>query len=457
MAFECSFSPHFDGIFSILYKYIYVNQINCINNSMKQLLAYKYRIYPTEDQQILLSKTFGCKRVIFNHYLNVQQTNFKNKEKHLSNYDINRDITKLKDEKDWLREVDSIALQMAAEDLSLAYDNFFKSTTGKRKGPKIAAPKFKTKNSRQSYRTRGVRINENGSLQIPKLKAVEAVIHREIPGDSTIKSTTISKNTDGRYYASILVETEVALKPTTGREVGCDVGLKDLLITSDGIKFKRPNDLLNIVKTKQLLKAKQKQFARTDKGSENHESIRLQVARLYSKITRQRNEYYHLVSNYLVDNYDSIYVEDLSSKNMLQNRKLSRAIHEAAWATLTGMISYKSNQAGRTYHRISRWYPSSKTCSSCNYKLEKLDLGTREWTCPNCGVFHDRDLNAAKNILRVGQIDCYEEVIESQATGDLELKIPLALQKMTSKIERSGICLSVGYGSGQAARSLVVQ
>ncbi|MFW9601540.1 MAG: RNA-guided endonuclease TnpB family protein, partial [Prevotella sp.] len=309
---------------------------------MKQLLAYKYRIYPTEEQQILLGKTFGCKRVIFNHYLNEQQERFKNKEKHLSNYDINKDITKLKDAKEWLREVDSIALQMAAEDLSVAYENFFKSVTGKRKGPKIALPKFKAKHSRQSYRTRNVRVNEDGTLQIPKLKAVKAVIHRQIPANSTIKSTTISKNPDGRYYASILVETELQSKPMTRKEVGCDLGLKDLLITSNGLKFKSPNDLPYIAKTKQLLKAKQKQFARTDKGSKNHEALRLQVARLYSKSTRQRNEYYHLVSRYLVDNYDSVYVEDLSSKNMMQNRKLSRAIHEVAWSTLTSMISYKS-------------------------------------------------------------------------------------------------------------------
>ena len=423
---------------------------------MKQLLAYKYRIYPTEDQQVLLSKTFGCKRVIFNHYLNEQQERYKNKEKHLSNYDINKDITKLKDTKAWLREVDSIALQMAAEDLSVAYENFFKSATGKRKGPKVAAPKFKTKYSRQSYRTRNVRVNENGSLQIPKLKEVKAVIHRPIPDGSTIKSTTISRNPDGRYYASILVETEVQLHPMTGNEVGCDIGLKDLLITSNGVKFKRPNDLPYIAKTKQLLEAKQKQFARTNKSSKNHEALRLQVARLYSKITRQRNEYYHLLSRFLVDNFDSIYVEDLTVKGMIQNRKLSSAIHEVAWSTLTGMIAYKSSRAGRTYYQISRWYPSSKTCGSCDYKLEKLDLGIREWTCPNCNSHHDRDINAAKNILRVGQIDCYGEESKSQATGDLG-EIPLALQKMTSKTERSGICLSVSHGSGQATRSLVVQ
>jgi len=415
---------------------------------MKQLLAFKYRIYPTKDQEILLSKTFGCKRVIFNHYLEVQQTRYKNNEKNLSHFDINKDITKLKNEKEWLREVDSNALQYSAEDLTKAYDNFFKSVTGKRKGPKISPPKFKNKHSRQSYRTRNVRVNEDGSLQIPKLKAVKAVIHREIPKGSIIKSATISKNPDGRYYASILVETEVALRPMTGKEVGCDLGLKDLLITSSGIKFKRPDELSNIARTKQLLKLKQKQFARTKKSSKNHDTLRHQVARLYSKATRQRNEYYHLVSRYLVDNYDSIYVEDLSSKNMLQNRKLSRAIHEVAWSTLSGMISYKSSWAGRTYHRIDRWYPSSKTCSSCGHKLEKLDLGTREWTCPNCGVDHDRDLNAALNILQVGQSDCYGEAIKSHAIGDLG-EIPAALQKMTSKIERSSTML-VGHGSGQA-------
>ena len=425
---------------------------------MKQLLAYKYRIYPTDHQMILLAKIFGCKRVIYNHYLSVQQTRFKNKEKHLSNYDINYDLTKLKDEKPWLREADSIAPQMAAEDLSVAYDNFFKSIKGTRKGPKIEIPKFKSKYSRQSYRTRGVRVNDNQSLQIPKLKSVKAVIHRAIPEGAVIKSTTISKNTDGRYYASILVETEVALQPMSNREVGCDVGLKDLLITSDGLKFKRPNELANIAKTKRLLKAKQKQFARTKKSSKNHEILRLQVAKLYSKITRQRNEYYHLVSKYLVDNYDAVYVEDLSSKNMLQNRKLSRAIHEVAWSTLTEMIGYKSSWAGKTYHRIDRWYPSSKTCSSCDYKLERLDLGTREWVCPNCGVVHDRDINAANNILHKGQVDCYGEKIISQATGDMGYEnIPKALQKMTVKIERTGICLPVSHGSGQAARSSVVR
>ena len=265
------------------------SELNDKYTYMKQFISYKYRIYPTEDQQVLLSKTFGCKRAIYNHYLEIQETRFENKEKNLSHFDINKDITKLKKEKEWLREVDINALQAAAGDLTKAYDNFFKSVTGKRKGPKVSPPKFKNKHSRQSYRTRNVRINEDGTLRIPKLKSVKAAIHRKIPEGSVIKTATISRNPDGRYYVSILVETEVALKPMTYREVGCDFGLKDLLIMSNGMKFKRPDDLPNIARTKQLLKAKQKQFARTEKSSKNHDTLRRQVARLYSKSTRQRN------------------------------------------------------------------------------------------------------------------------------------------------------------------------
>jgi len=242
----------------------------------------------------------------------------------------------------------------------------------------------------------------------------------------------------------------------TGKEIGCDLGLNDLLITSNGLKFKSPNKLENIVKTKRLLKIKQKQFARTIKSSKNHEALRLQVAHLYSKITRQRNEYYHLISRYLVDNYDSIYLEDLAVKNMLQNRKLSRVIHETAWSTLIEMIAYKAGSAGKVFHQINRFYPSSKICSGCGHTLQKLDLGIRTWVCPNCGEIHDRDHNAAKNVLKVGQNDCYGERIKSHAIGDLELMIPMALQKMTSKIERSGIYLPVSHGSEQATQSLVV-
>ena len=417
---------------------------------MKQFKSFKYTIYPTEDQQVLLSKTFGCKRYVYNHYLNVQQERYKTGQKHLSHYDMNYRVTKLKQEYPWLREADSQALYASVEDLSTAYKNFFNSISGKRKGPKIEPPTFKTKHSRQSYRTKGVRINDDGTIQIPKLKAVEAVVHNPIPDGAVIKSATVSKNKDGRYYVSILTELEVQLQPMSGREVGCDLGLKELLITSCGIKFARPTDLPNLAKTKRLIKAKQRQFSRTEEGSKNREKARVELARLNSRATRQRNEYYHLISKFLVDNHDAIYMEDLAVKNLLKNSKLSRAIHEASWSTLSRMIEYKAAWAGKTYHKIGRFVPSSKTCSSCEHKLEKLDLATRSWECPSCNELHDRDINAAKNIIRFGQVDCYGS-LKSQATGDSGLNVPLALQKMTSKTGRSSSLLLVGHWSEQAA------
>ena len=315
---------------------------------MKILKAFKYRIYPSKEQQILLGKTFGCVRHIFNHYLELQIKRYQNKEKLLSHFDINYLITDLKKEREWLKEVDSVALISSAENLSVAYKNFFNSIAGKRKGAKVSPPKFKNKNSRQSYRTTYIHINEDGLIHLPKLKSVKAIIDREIPEGSAIKSGTVSKNPDGRYYVSILVETEVEVKPVTGNEIGFDLGLKDLLITSCDLKFAKPNELPNIARTKRLLKQAQKQFARTNRGGKNREKKRLKVAKLYSKLTRQRNEYYHILSKYLVDNYDSIYVENLAVKNMIKNRKLSRAIHEVAWSTFTNMIEYKSFWAGRT-------------------------------------------------------------------------------------------------------------
>ena len=407
----------------------------CINTSMKQLTAFKYRIYPTSEQEILIAKTFGCKRWVHNHLLAVQQDRFKNKLKHLSWVDMNNLITPLKKEVLFLKEVDSIALQNSAIDLAEAYGNFFDSVTGKRKGPKVNPPKFKSKHGRQSYRTRNVKVLDN-ALFMPKLKEVEAVIHRPIPDDAVITSTTISRNPDGRYYASILTEIEVDIHDFKNREVGCDLGIKDILITSDGLKFKNPNELNHIARTKRLLKLKQKQFARTKKGSKNHEKLRVQVARLYSKITRQRNDYYHNISRYLVDNYDAIHLENLAVSNMLKNRCLSRAIHEAAWSTLNGMIDYKAKWAGVTYTKINRFFPSSKTCSCCGHKLESLDLATREWTCPSCGEIHDRDWNAAINILHEGQRQCYGVQLSSHATGDVGV-IPEALLKLATKIERS--------------------
>lgn len=416
--------------------------------------AYKYRIYPTKEQEQSLAQFFGAKRWVFNHFLHENKQRFSKQEKHLSNYDINNAITALKKqpETSWLRQVDDWCLKHASEDLHNSYQQFFNSLRGKRKGPKIAAPKFKNKHSRQSYRTRGVKVDfEAGTVFLPKIKLVKCVPHREFVGG--IKSATVSKDPSGKYYVSVLVEDETNLLPSTKQEIGIDLGLKDLCVLSNGVKFQHSEVML--AKAKLALKKQQKLLSRKTKGSKNYEKHRIKVARCYEKITWIRNWYYHNISAYLVQNFDAIYMENLNVKGMLQNRKLSRKIHETAWSTLVSMINYKSAKAGRTFHQIGRFIPSSKTCSCCGHKLNKLDLGTREWQCPSCGYEHDRDLNAAINIKNFGQLDCYDQIITSHETGEGALNMPTSLQKFTIKIERSPCVIGVGKGSEKATKSLV--
>jgi putative transposase len=416
---------------------------------MKQMKAYKFRIYPNQEQEQILAHIFGCKRWTYNHFLAVQKQLWLSEKKHLSHFDMNNMIVDLKKQREtkWLKETDSISLQNATEDLADAYRNFFNSIKGKRKGKKMELPRFKKKSNQQSYRTRGVKLL-NDSVKLPKIKTpIACVFHQAIPTDSTIKSSTLTKTPSGKYFISILTETDVKLKPTNGKEVGIDLGLKDLITTSGGIKFQHPDK--QILKAKGLLKRRQKQLARKTKGSKNYELKRVEVAKKYEQITNIKTNYYHNISNWLVTEYDAIYVEDLNVSGMLKNRKLSRAIHESSWSQLSSMIEYKCSWYGKTYYRISRWFPSSKTCSVCDNKLSELSLGTRSWTCSSCGTQHDRDINAAQNILQVGQVDLYGEQITSSATGE-EVEIPTALMKYTGKTERSDMEISVGIRMEQA-------
>ena len=419
---------------------------------MKQLKAFKYRIYPTENQKTQLAQFFGAKRWVYNYFLAIQKQRFLNKEKHLSNFDMNYLIVDLKKQSEttWLNHIDSIALQNATEDLSTAYNNFFRSLKGECRGKKMEPPRFKKRNNQQSYRTRGIKLEERG-LKLPKIKThININLHQQITG--AIKSATISKTPSDKYFISILCESDVELMPTSGREVGIDMGLSNLAILSNGIKFQHPEQQL--AKTKQLLKQQQRKLSRKTRGSKNYEQQRVQVAKKYEQITCIRNNYYHNISKYLVSNYDSIYVEDLNVSGMMKNRCLSRKIAESAWSTLSSMIEYKCSWYGKTYYRINRWTSTSKTCNNCGHKLEKLDLSVRKWTCSSCETEHDRDINAAMNIKNTGQIDLYYQTISDATTEMAEM--PMALQKMTGKIERSGICVPVSRGSGQAQRSLVV-
>jgi putative transposase len=261
-----------------------------------------------------------------------------------------------------------------------------------------------------------------------------------------VKSVTISKASSGKYFASILVEEDQKLLDMTGLEVGIDLGLKDLIILDDGTKFKHPDEIQGIVKAKRNLKKQQRKLARKTKGSKSYEVQRIEVAKAYERITNIRKDYYHNLSRWLVNSFDAIYLENLNVKGMMKNHCLARKIQDASWSTLVGMISYKAGWAGKTFHQIGRFVPSSKTCSCCGYKKQDLTLGDRFWDCPGCGSSLDRDVNAAQNIKNFGQLDCYGQVLPSVATTEegredaqSASSIPMGLQKFADKIERSDV------------------
>lgn len=409
---------------------------------MNQYKAFKYRIYPTKEQEIFLNKNFGAVRFVWNHLV----ANFNSWNKDGPNFTLTS--KKLKDDPQniWLNEVLSVAIQQKENDFIEFKNQYF----SKSRKIKLGRPNFKKKGvSRDSFRIPGQSCNnkhinfETGKIKLPKMTPIKIKIHKIFNG--SVKNLTVSKNSN-QYFISILVEEDIGLKNMAGREVGIDLGLKNLIITSDQHKFKRISTQLE--KTNQLLKRAQRKLAKMKLGSNNRNKQRLKVAKLYGRITRIRTDYYHNISSWLVNNYDSIYLENLNVSGMLKNHKMARAISEAAWSTLVGMIKYKSDWYGKTVHQIDRFFPSSKTCSCCGHKLEKLPLDIREWTCPNCNTQHDRDINAAINIKNQGQIDCYNKQIPDGIAG-MELKIPMRLEKYIDKIERSNSSELVNIGTGE--------
>jgi len=414
--------------------------------TMKEILrAYKYRLYPDDAQRQYLAKSFGCARYLWNENV----ANFNLYLKKSDGYDKKFNyLTLINSGDEFLKEVSSSMLQCRQMDFDQTVSQFFSKT----RKTKINKPNYKSRKGRQSIRFSGNKIRsksdiDNGLVVLSKMKKPFRFInHRKFDGE--IKNLTISLNSDGKYYISFLVKEQIEPKKFTGRAVGIDLGIKDLLILSTGLKFNHSKHQLE--KANRALKKAQKYLSRKSKGSKNREKARLRVARCYDRVTRIKTNYYHNISNYLVSNFDEIYTEDLNVKGMLKNDKLSSSIHEASWSTLVSMIKYKSEWNDRNFHQIGRFFPSSKTCSECGHKLSELKLSVRDWVCPECGTHHDRDLNAARNILQQGQIDCHDEILYSAATAELGI-IPVALMKHSSKIERSDATASVGVRIKQAA------
>jgi putative transposase len=351
------------------------------------LKAFKYRIYPTAEQRVLLAKSFGCCRFFYNYALNQTSKTYKETGKGLNRNQIINLLPELKKEYEWLREAPSQALQQVALDLSSAFLNFFEG--------RARYPRFKKKQNRQSLRLpQGCKM-EGDYLKLPKFGKVSCRISREPQGQ--LKSVTVSQTSSGQYYASCLFDDgkEKPEKSANGKAVGIDLGLTEFAITSDGTKHGNPNYYR---KYQRKLARKQKELSRKQKGSNNRRKARIKVARVHEKITRSREDFLHKLSRNLVDENQVIVVENLAVTNMVRNSKLAKSISDAGWGQFLTMLKYKAEWEGKTYIEVDRFFPSSKICHHCFNQVESLPLEIRTWQCCRCGTQHDRDINAAKNI-----------------------------------------------------------
>ena len=361
------------------------------------LKAYKYRIYPNTEQKIQIAKTFGCCRFVYNCTLAYRKEKYEKEKKSVSRTDCNNYCNReLKKENEWLREVDKFALTNAIYNMDSAYQKFFKEHAG--------YPKFKNKhNSHRSYTTNFTNGNieadfEENKVKLPKLKKVKAKLHRRFSGQ--IKSATVSQVPGGKYYVSLLVETEHEELVHTDNKIGIDLGIKDLCITSGGKKYENPK----IIKKyeKKLVKL-QRELSHKEKRSKNYYKTKKKIAICHEKIRNTRKDYLHKISHEIISENQVIVSEDLQIKNMVKNHHLAKSISDVSWYELTRQLEYKAKWNGREYIKTDTFYASSQLCSVCGYQNTKTkDMSVREWICPVCGTKHDRDINAAKNILAEG-------------------------------------------------------
>ena len=358
--------------------------------------AYKYRFYPTQEQQVLLAKSFGCARFVYNRFLALRNQAYQDHKINISYIDAAFLLTldKQKDELSFLKEVPAVVLQQSLRNADAAYSNFFKK--------KAKYPKFKSKWSRQSIRFVPGSFNYDGKYSITLAKMdspLKIKWSRTIPRGAKVKSVTVSKEPSGRYFVSFLCEDSVAQKLKTDKTIGLDFGLKDFITTSDGERVISPKHYRQV--EKKLAKA-QRDLSRKQKGSDNRQKARVKVAKAHAKVANQRKDFLHKLSSSIVHENQVICIEDIAVKNLSRNRHLSKSIMDSGWGEFVRQLEYKSHWYGRSLVKVDRFFPSSKTCSHCGCIKDHLNLSERNWTCSDCGVVHDRDYNASVNIKAEG-------------------------------------------------------
>ena len=366
---------------------------------MERMYAYRYRLYPDKEQVVYLSKLFGCCRLVYNYFLNEKQLQYK-ETKSSDSYNIQQSkLTQLRkiEEYNFLNEMPLQVLQASLRNMHTAFDRFYKHKGG--------YPNYKNKRDKQAFKIaqpKTFHIKDN-KLHIPKLKSgIKCKVSKELVGEPCF--ATVTKTKSGRYFVSITVKQDNYQPYShTNKSMGLDLGIKDLVITSDGVKYPRLKKQIKQLKRK--LKHNQRHLSRKQHGSKRYEKQVLKCNRIYEKITNVKVDYIHKITTELVKTYDIIKVEDLNIKGMVKNHKLAEVINECNWGEFVRMLQYKCDWNNKQLVKVDRFYPSSQICSECGCRNKKVkNLAIRQWTCECCGTLHDRDINAAINILRYNSV-----------------------------------------------------
>jgi putative transposase len=356
--------------------------------------AYKFRFYPMPEQELNLAKTFGCARFAYNHMLRQRTDAWFQRQEKVGYHETSAMLTALKKQPEfaWLNEVSSVPVQQSLRHLQAAFGNFFSRRS--------KYPTFKKKDGAQSaeYTTSAFKW-DGKTLSIAKNGALNIRFSRTIPKAAIVTTVTVSKDTAGRYFVSMLCTDQVQAKTPIEAKVGIDLGLSHFAILSTGEKISAPNTFR---KNEGKLAKLQRRLAKKTKGSANRKKAKLKVAKLHAKIADSRKDFIHKLSTRLVNENQVIAIETLAVSNMQKNHSLAKSIADASWSEFVRQLEYKSLWYGRELVGIDRWYPSSKRCSDCGHTVAKMPLNVREWTCPECGTIHDRDINAARNVLTAG-------------------------------------------------------